>query len=163
VSIAHVVGVDPGLVHTGVVSLLFKSTTQVLEVEHILIPGPDAGTTASWIQYRRTGAPKVYIEQYRPRQSFGTDTRMVQAEQDMRRAMPYATFLPNMGIKRVVTKDLMKLLQVWDFTTPTHHQDLRSAARIALLGMMKDDETNVLLADVVRADFDGSPWAVHHV
>ena len=66
---------------------------------------------------------------------------MIRAEQDLRRVMPDARFLPNMGIKRVITQDLMELLEVWSFTTATHHQDLRAAARIALLGMVKDDTT----------------------
>jgi len=156
----HVIGVDPGLVHTGVVSLLFLPHHKEVSVMHTLVQGLDAAAVAAWVQTR--GADKVYIEQYRPRQSLSSDTRMVQAEQDLRREIPGARFLPNMGIKRVITEDLMRLLEVWKFTTSTHHQDLRSAARIALLGMVKNPDTNRALADVVEAHVNGKPWTVSH-
>lgn len=54
----------------------------------------------------------------------------------------------------------MNLLGVWKFSTVTHHQDLRSAARIALFGMLKNEETNRLLADVVADHLKGSDWDV---
>ena len=43
---------------------------------------------------------------------------------------------------------------------PTHHQDLRSAARIALLGMLRDEQMNRLLADVVRDHLAGETWTI---
>jgi hypothetical protein len=159
-SIAHVIGVDPGLVHTGVVSLLFKSLTAELVIRHTLVTGPDAVAVAAWIKTLPLG--KVYVEQYRPRQNLSSDVRMVQAEQDLRHALKGPTFLPNMGIKRVITEDLMRLLEVWRFPTSTHHQDLRSAARIALLGMVKDVEMNAILADAVLAQMDRQPWTITH-
>jgi len=103
------------------------------------------------------------VEQYRTRQHLSSDMRMIRAEQDLRRALPDARFLPNMGIKRVITQSLMELLEVWSFPTTTHHQDLRAAARIAMLGMVKDDSTNEILADVVRAYLDGQPWTISHL
>jgi hypothetical protein len=42
----------------------------------------------------------------------------------------------------------------------TNHQDLRSAARIALLGMAKNEETNGVLASVVSAHLNNNPWTV---
>jgi hypothetical protein len=160
-SIPQIVGVDPGLVHTGVVSLVFKTSVRRVEVGHTLVVGPDAGAVAAWI--RGNGQhPRIYVEQYRTRQHLSSDMRMVKAELDLRQALPGARFLPNMGIKRVITQDLMDVLEVWRFPTPSHHQDLRAAARIALLGMVKDDDTNAVLAAVVRDHLDGNPWKVCH-
>jgi hypothetical protein len=146
-----------------VVSLRFEPTAETLRIKHIVVPDPPAYRVQAWINAQSWPFPKVYIEQYRTRQRLNTDTRMVQLEQDLRRTLSGATFLPNMGIKRVITKELMEMLTLWTWSTVTHHQDLRSAARIALLGMVKDDDTNQLLADVVRASLNGRPWTVVHV
>lgn len=162
-SIAHIVGIDPGLVHTGVVSLTFRPAAQRVDVEHTLITGPDATGAAAWIRGTAGPSSKVYIEQYRPRQRLQQDVLMVQLEQDLRRALPSATFLPNTGIKRVVPQAVMEALEVWAFKPTSHHQDLRSAARIALLGMMKVSYTNVILADAVKAHLDGQPWTIEHL
>jgi hypothetical protein len=70
------------------------------------------------------------------------------------------TVLDNTGVKKIVKPSVLQVLGAWDFATPTHHQDLRSAARIAVLGMMKDQTMNTLLADVVRDHIDGKPWTI---
>jgi hypothetical protein len=163
VSIAHVIGVDPGLVHTGVVSLMFGSRSRQLEIQHTVVNGPDAPAVAGWIQGLAHPKGQVYVEAYRTRQNLNSDQRMMQAEVELRAALRGARFLPNMGIKRVITADLLRLLEVWRFPTATHHHDLRAAARIALLGMVKDGETNTVLATVVRDHLDGTPWSVTHV
>lgn len=163
-SMAHVVGVDPGLVHTGVVSLRFMPSDKQLLVGHALVPGPDAQAVAHWVSARPGPTqPKVYVEQYRTRQQLTYDGRMLALESDLRRALPGARFLPNMGVKRVITQELMEMLEVWRFGTVSHHQDLRSAARIALLGLVKDDDLNWYLAEMVRECLDGQLWTVDHV
>lgn len=161
-SVTHVVGVDPGLVHSGVVSLLFGPRARTLEIEHTVVDGPNAVAIVDWIQGLPTTKPWVYVEQYRPRQHLNSDARMTQVEHELRSLMSTARFLPNMGIKRVVTADLLRLVEVWKFPTATHHHDLRAAARIALLGMVKHHDTNVVLADLVRAHLDGDPWTISH-
>ena len=77
------------------------------------------------------------------------------------RGLKGSTVLPNMGVKKVVRRPLMELLGAWKFSTVTHHQDLRSAARIALLGMLKDPHMNRLLFDVVLDHIEGRTWRVH--
>ena len=94
------IGVDPGLVHTGVVAMHFHPDVLTCAVEHEAISGANVAAVKDWVT-------------------------------------------------RVVTQELMELLGVWKFSTPTHHQDLRSAARIALLGAMKEDVLNGLLTRVV--------------
>lgn len=154
----HVVGVDPGLVHTGVVSIKFYRGPRAVFVKHEAIDGPDPVATRAWINDDHA---LIFVEGYRPRSNFATDTSMVAAVQEFRRELD-ATVLLNTGVKKVVKRPLMELLQVWSFSTVTHHQDLRSAARIALLGMLKSDHLNRLLTDVVKDHLNGDPWDVHH-
>ena len=68
--------------------------------------------------------------------------------------------LRNMGVKKVVSKELMDLLHCWSFPTRTHHQDLRSAARIALLGMMLEPALNQVLYSYTTDTIDGRIWDV---
>lgn len=159
----HVVGIDPGLVDTGVVRLLFNSSKRTLTIETNVVSGPDAEAVEDWTFQTGLPRPKVFIERYRPRQNLNADTRMVQAERDFRQAIPSAQFLPNTGVRKVAPERLMMALGLWKFKTTTHHQDLRSAARIAVLGMMKDSTLNTLLADVVRAHLTGSPWTIQDI
>lgn len=159
----HVVGIDPGLVDTGVVRLLFDSTKRVLTIETNVVSGPDPETTNDWTYQTGLPRPKVFIERYRPRQNLNADTRMVQAEREFKQWMPTAQFLPNTGVRKVVPQQLLLALGLWKFRTVTHHQDLRSAARIAILGMMKDDWLNTLLADVVKAYLTGQPWQIQDI
>jgi len=95
-------------------------------------------------------ADRVFVEAYKPRSNFAVDTYMQESIGELKKALPSATFLNNMGVKKIVTVPLMQLLEVYNFDTPTHHQDLRSAARILLFGMIKDPVLNKLLTDIVR-------------
>lgn len=156
--VAHIFGVDPGLVHTGVVGLEFGAG--VLRVSEQLVPGLDAAAVAAWIG---SAGDAVFVEKYAPRKSLDSDVRMVQGERDLRWALPKAVFLRNMGVRQIITKDMMSALGLWSFRTPSHHQDLRSAARIALLGMVKDEALNRVLADAVRDHLDGKGWRIEHV
>lgn len=161
-SIAHVIGVDPGLVDTGVVSLMFDTTGRTLTIEHGKVLGESALEVARWVTAVAGSYQTVFIEKYKPRQNLNADTRMLKLQQELGLVIPRAKFLPNMGIKRTVPKGLMQLLDVWMFSTTTHHQDLRSAARIALLGMLKDDTLNHVLAEMVREHLDFQSWTITH-
>lgn len=162
-NVAHVVGIDPGLVDTGVVSMVFKPNLKTLIIEHTVLPGTDFSGLVDWIYQPGRSRPTVFVEKYRPRLKLDSDVRMVQAEQELRRALPDAQFLQNMGVKRVIPQTLMEVFGVWSWPTVTHHQDLRSAARIALLGMVKEPRLNAVIADVVRDLLEGKPWRVAHV
>lgn len=154
-----IAGVDPGVVHTG---------TVVLEIDVRL------GTVHSWSRaFDRAPATEIadhlhgfkpdsiYIEDYNPRQNFNNDVRMVQAVGSLRQAMPRATVVDNAASTTLVTRDLMELLGVWNFNTPTHHQDLRSAARIALFGMLKNkDGQREFLSDLVHMYLKGRKFDV---
>lgn len=155
-SVTHVVGVDPGLVHTGVVYMAFDAGQRIIEVDHEAVAGLNEARVQ---QFYAATQPHIFIEAYRPRSNLNSDKRMVEGVARIRAATK-GKVLNNTGVKTVVKKSLMELLGVWSFSTTTHHQDLRSAARIALLGMMKDETMNRLLADIVRDHIAGRDWRV---
>ena len=166
-SVTHVVGIDPGLVHTGVVELVFSPKLKKVQVQHEAVSGPDAAAVKDFItrpvtdpDLWRGGPPRIFIEKYQPRSHLNTDARMTVAVAEMKAALPGSEVLLNTGVKKVVRRPLMEILQCWSFPTVTHHQDLRSAARIAIYGMLKDEQMNRLLADIVRDRLDGVAWDV---
>lgn len=158
-----VIGVDPGIVHTGVVMLDFDVEQRKLKVDHRLIDGTDAPATAAAVQdmtgLSSLGTLDIFIEEYRPRSGFGVDQEMMVANAEFRKALG-GKLLRNMGVKKVVSKELMDLLHCWSFPTRTHHQDLRSAARIALLGMMLEPALNQVLYSYTTDTIDGRIWDV---
>lgn len=160
----HIVGVDPGLVHTGVVSMLFQPDHQIITVAHAAIDGPDEKATKLWIDSLYGPSPNIWIEGYRQRMKLNTDKRMIQAEQRFQQELRVrgVQVLDNMGVKKIIKQKLMEIVGVWNFSTPTHHQDLRSAARIALLGAVRDKEMNAYLGKIVVDHLNGTPWQVTH-
>lgn len=163
----HIVGIDPGLVHTGLVRLVFEPLHRTVVLGHEVISGAQppedqakqANLWASKPATLQKVRPSIYIEGYKPRHHYGSDPKMIALANEMRRWTGGKVLL-NTGVKKVVKKDLMILLGVWQFGTVTHHQDLRAAARIALLGMLKDPALNRVLADVVRDHLAGKTWAI---
>ncbi len=141
-----VCGIDPGVTHTGCVEILFNPETSNISVSSEVVEGIDVEKIKTFTQ----DADRVFVEAYKPRSNFAVDTYMQESIGELKKALPSATFLNNMGVKKIVTVPLMQLLEVYNFDTPTHHQDLRSAARILLFGMIKDPVLNKLLTDIVR-------------
>jgi hypothetical protein len=155
----QVVGIDPGLVHTGLVSMTFQPALREIHLMDRVILGPDGPATQAAIPLSGL-QPHKFIEGYRPRSNFQGDNRMVKAVDHIKVAT-HGTVLLNTGVKKVVRQPLMELLGVWRFATKTHHDDLRSAARIAIFGMLKDEQLNSLVAQVVSDHLEGNTWAVH--
>lgn len=156
-----IAGVDPGLVHTGVVCLVLDEEAREVELTYTVVDGPDADEVEAWLY---TYSPDVvYIEDYRPRSQFDTNARMVQAVHDMKTKIPRSKVIDNTGGETLVRPALMKKLGVWSFDTKTHHQDLRSAARILLVGVLKDkaQETYItVLNSFMAAAVMGFDWEV---
>lgn len=167
-SMTHVIGVDPGLVHTGVVSMLFAPQQKKITVRSTAVVGLNPAIVAQAVDFtesvsqRKIIKPFVVIEGYRPRSNLNSDKRMVEGVREIQRAIPGSQVLQNMGVKKVVSRELMELLGVWKFSTVTNHQDLRSAARIAVFGMLKDPALNELVADIVSDHLQGASWDVVH-
>ena len=135
----------------------FDRQHKTIAVYSHVVNGLDPIAARKWIDDKQAF---VFIEGYRARSNFNTDQRMVSGVTEFRRELG-GTVLQNMGVKKVVKSPLMELLGVWKFDQVTHHQDLRSAARIALLGMLKDDHLNKLLTTVVADHLEGEGWHVH--
>jgi hypothetical protein len=158
-----VAGVDPGLVNTGLVVLEFSPNLRTLVTSHEVINGLDADATRAAlvdrVKPKSLTTVDTYIEWYRPRSNYGTDERMMLANQQFKDALR-GTLVKNTGVKKIVSRDLMQMLGVWKFPTASHHQDLKSAARIAILGMLLDPPSNRLLYDFVVDNQDGRNWDV---
>lgn len=157
--IARVFGIDPGLVHTGIVRLSFYDDHS-LTVKTDIVNGLDAEAVKLAVGQERFD--DVFIEKYEPRKNYGSDVRMLQGQKEIASQLDGSLLLRNMGVTRTITPELMKALELYSFKKTTHHQDLRSAARIALLGMVRDPRLNVILANVVRDYLDGNQWVVEH-
>lgn len=155
----HVYGIDPGLVHTGVVRMTFTPSSKKISIGATVIEKRMVDQTKAVIDHTQR-AKHIFIEGYRPRSHYGTDEKMVTLVQELHAALPYNKVLLNHGVKKVIRRPLMQLLHVWDFDIKTHHHDLRAAARIGLYGMVKDEELNELLAQIVFDHVAGRTWDV---
>lgn len=159
----NIIGIDPGLVDTGVVSMMFDSSFRELVIESLVVPYADFSNpdvVYDWLLPRQSDRFEVYVEKFVPRPGMNTSPQMIELEHLLRDSIPGAHMVRNMGVKQVITAQVMDALKVWKFAQSTHHQDLRSAARIALFGMAKDDDLNALLAEVLMAHVDGTPWNI---
>lgn len=150
-------GIDPGIVHTGVVVLRIDDTAYQVDISHQVIVGHDPEVVSDAV----AGTDYVWIEKYRPRSHFQHDATMAKAVSEIHKAIPKSKVLDNTGIKSIVTDRLLDLLQMRRWATPSHHDDVLSAARILLLGMMKNPEYNKMLADIVSSRLDSENiWSI---
>lgn len=158
-----VIGVDPGIVHTGIVMLDFNVSNRMLTIDHRVVNGLDAVIAAAEVVTMTGGQDlrllDTFIEEYRPRSGYSVDQQMMVANAEFKRELR-GKLLRNTGVKQVVSRELLQLCNVWTFSTRTHHQDLRSAARIALLGMMREPALNEVLFTYVTNTIDKEDWDV---
>lgn len=158
--VIHCGGVDPGIVHTGCVSLLIYPQRKLLEVRHAALLGMAGGPVKDFFYGNgQPPLPQLWIEEYRPRSNLNSDKRMVEGVRAIREATG-GTVLLNHGVLKIIKPELMKVMGLWKFSTVTHHQDLRSAARIMLLGMVKDEYLNRVISRIVRDHLNGNTWSV---
>ena len=158
-----ITGIDPGLVHTGVVRIELLRDLRMIYVSSYAFPGLDPVPIRTWLDQFREYQGPVYVEAYRPRSHFNTDAAMVKAVNDFKSALPHAKVLDNTGVTKVVTNQMLRALELWRFTKATNHQDLRSAARIAILGMLKSEDTNKIVFQYMDAYLNETPWKVFRV
>ena len=152
----QVFGIDPGIVHTGLVELNWDFHNQELRVNARSVDGITEQSVIELqkrIEQRRWRKSNIIVEEYRPKSHFSTDTKMVEGQAMLKLHLPSAKIINNSGVKSIVTKELLQLLDLYDWPT-THHNDLRSAARIALLAMLRDERANNQLAKFVEAALD---------
>ena len=149
----QVFGIDPGIVHTGLVELNWDFHNRKLRVNARSVDGFTEQSVIELqkrIEQRMWRKSNIIVEEYRPRSHFSTDTKMVEGQAMLKLHLPSAKIINNSGVKSIVTKELLQLLDLYDWPT-THHNDLRSAARIALLAMLRDERANNRLAEFVGA------------
>ena len=149
----YVAGVDPGIVHTAAVILYIEPANHRFRIFTKVFDGIGQESLESlrdWYHLHETKPIRVWIEAYRARSHLEHDVEMQRAVSWLTNNMKNASALNNTGVKQVVTQPLMELLRLWVFPARTHHQDLRSAARIMLYGMMKDPHLNSILYEIVE-------------
>lgn len=160
----HIVGIDPGLRDTGVVMITFNRKTCTVTVRTIVFDGQAVKANPKrikeWIISWCFDWPHIYIEKFVPRPGMNTTPEMTELERLLAMNLKDSKLVRNTGVKQVIVQKLLEMLGLWRFNVATNHDDLRAAARIALFGMAKDDRLNKVLAEVVRAELDGSPWTV---
>lgn len=179
------IGVDPGLVHTGVVSLEYylaptNGLVNAVVAYHIVEGMLDASgkfdpaATAREIlhaidvQENWDLVDQMYVEKYRDRgNNYGTDSKMRDLESYLRseaysrrKGSRIFQLIDNTGSKQVIRPKLLELLQMKKFPQATHHQDLEAAARILVYGMLKNTDYNSHLAMCVEAHLGGNSWDV---
>ena len=153
-NIVHLGGIDPGLVHTGVVNLTIDSRGKTVTVHSHVVNGTLAGAVAAAVG----GQARVFIEKYEDRGTvFETHSEMRKFEVELHKLLPKATILSNTGVRKVVTEQMLRVLGLTGFRT-THHKDLESAARIAVYGGLKDPAINAVFYQVLTSYTDGQPW-----
>ena len=62
-TVAHVVGIDPGIVHTGVVSLRFTTATRTLTVHYTRVDGLNARAVRDWLDQFPVFPPEEFYPQ----------------------------------------------------------------------------------------------------
>ena len=163
-TLVTVIGIDPGLVNTGVVVLRADTRHRHLNVEHFVIDGANhARQVVELLDELGYGDKHVFIEAFRERgNQYAQDKTMRELMAAFRSVLPKATVLDNMGVKKIVTTGTLGIFGMDNFPT-THHRDLESAARILLLGMLKDDKLNKVVYEIVSDYVHHQPWSVMSV
>ena len=161
-----IVGIDPGIVNTGIVIYSIYTGNRLISVAHTAIVGCDVQDIQAYLKQYAMDGPLpwtyLFVEAYRPRSHFDTDARMGAAVNDIKRMGTNIYALDNTGVKNVVSRALLELLNSWNFSTKSNHQDVRSAARIAILGMLKNETLNRMLAQIVFSEInDDHKWDVY--
>ena len=168
------IGIDPGIVDTGVVSLRLDMDAHTVRA-HAQVWSDVTARQGAAIQVKEDFLQKlglyckfeqrsdedrhVYIEGYRNRgKDIRQDQRMSTLVQEIRRAVPGSQVVDNTGVKNVVTDATLRLLSLYTWPR-TNHADLRSAVRIALKGAISDPDQNKVVAAYLRASLEGNPWS----
>ena len=150
----EIIGIDPGLVHTGLVHMVLDVEEGSLSSTEVLFDGMPEEEIAGYVRGLSPMA-HIYMEAYRTRSAWNSDPEMQAGIARIKKAAPRVEIVTNMGVKKVVTNELMKLLGVYTFTQKSHHQDLRSAARIGLMGALKVEPFNRALYKIATKKLEG--------
>ena len=146
------IGIDPGLVHTAGVAVQASHSIASFTVHTKVVDGISDSALAEMAEWaKEKDVDGVAIEGYRPRGHYQGDSNMMQAIKHLQTQIPGSRQVPNMGVKKVITNDTLKLLRLWSFQPKTHHQDLRSAARIGLFHYAQDPGGSEWLYEIIQS------------
>lgn len=171
-------GIDPGRIHTGCVAIVIDDSNQLINVHYRVIPGIEATVrdktyktvdviaAARWVDQRIFDA--LFTEDYNPGNYAREDKKMSESLGRMKVQFPpsddpIVRYVDNAGINTLIPVEVQKLWGVHKFPVSTHHNDLNSAGKIALLGMLQDKGgvLRELLSRPVRDQLNGNPWVVN--
>ena len=170
--IVTLVGVDPGIVDTGAVWVCIDKHRKTVQINSRVWRSVTTKRGLSIDVKERflvdiknycKGVPPqhVFIEGFRNRgRNPQQDQKMTVLVQAIRHTLSGSTVVDNTGVKNVVSDELLKLLDMWDWADKTHHADTRSAARIMLKGAFQDDKLNGWFSDLIRGLLEGDGWTV---
>lgn len=163
------IGIDPGIVDTAAVRIELDLTMYTWSVKPRVWHNVTTRVGQNNIKVSQTfldelqyfcyekPAAHVYVEGFRQRgRDTKSDARMLKLVDEIKRTTR-GRVVDNTGIKKIVTEPMLKLFQANRFEY-TNHSDLKSAARVALAGGIKDEDLNPLLAQFVVDNLEGSPW-----
>ena len=168
---ALIIGIDPGIVHTGIVAYAICTHGNVrITMIYRVIDTEDAAKderhriisdgVSQFLEdmlpilvsrdYAVQETPMlIFIEDYRSRASSNKpDAQMREIVSALRRLLPLANVVDNTGSKKVARPELMRSLGLNTFRA-THHQDLQAASRIMIYGALKQEHLNALLAELL--------------
>ena len=168
---ALIIGIDPGIVHTGIVAYAICThgkagitmIYRVIDTEdaakderhRIISDGvsqflEDMLPVLESRNYATEETPMlIFIEDYRSRASSNKpDAQMREIVSALRRLLPLANVVDNTGSKKIARPALMQKLGLNTFRA-THHQDLQAASRIMIYGALKQEHLNTLLAELL--------------
>ena len=161
---ATIIGIDPGVVHTGCVALRLDSNTRTIDVAYAVINGVDVTQVRNWVGPQRG---PIFIEDYNPSNYAREDKKMSEALGRLKVEFPpsddpIVRYVDNAGINTLIPTAVQWCFGVSKFPVTTHHNDLNSAGKIALLGMLQDKDSGLreLVSIVVRDELDGRSWTV---
>ena len=156
------IGIDPGLVHTAGVAVQASHSIASFTVHTKVVDGISDSALAEMAEWAREKAvDAVAIEGYRPRGHYQGDSNMMQAIKHLQTQIPGSKQVPNMGVKKVITNDTLKLLRLWSFQPKTHHQDLRSAARIGMFHYAQDPGGSEWLYELIQSVYKSTIFDKH--
>ena len=150
-------GIDPGLVHTAVVTLEVDPRVKRWGTDLRVFDGLGDDVVEEIKEYTLLDTA-VFVEEYKPRSHFSQDNEMISGVSRLNKAIGKAKVISNTGVKKVVRRKVMGYFGLWNWPQVTHHQDLRSAAYILLYGMYKEPEFNQHIYNILADEFAGQPW-----
>ena len=161
-------GIDPGIVDTGVVTIVLDASERTWSINHTVFSAPMQRNgfevsvkpevldgVSRWCTIDDTQL--IGVEGYRQRGlNQRQDAEMLELVRALRETVP-SRIIDNTGIKKVVTEETLRLFKCNRFPR-TNHADLKSAARVAIMRGLKDSVGNHLLALFMLDNLKGTPW-----